>query len=96
MSNREEEAYKQFEASLERVLRFLEPALPFEPDRRQLFEATKSAFLDPGKEQREFILSWLQALPSWLWLEILTRIRYVAEPWAYRETDTAVCIDPTG
>ena len=96
MSDHEEEAYRQFEACLDRVLRFLGP-LPFQPDRQQLFEENKSVFLDPGKEQREFVLSWLLALPVWMWLEILARIRYVAQPWAYREVDKRPpCVDPNG
>ncbi len=56
MSYSEEEAYRQFEACLDKVLRALGPALPstFRIDRRQLFEENKAAFLN-AKEQGEFM-----------------------------------------
>ena len=56
MNYLEEEAYRQFEKCLDKVLRALGPALPstFRIDRRQLFEENKSAFLNPVKEEGEF------------------------------------------
>jgi hypothetical protein len=56
MSYSEEEAYRQFEKCLDKVLRALGPALPstFRIDRRHLFEESKSAFLN-SKDQGEFM-----------------------------------------
>ena len=57
MTYQEEEAYREFELCLDKVLRALGPTLlsNFQLDRRELFEKTKSAFLNPAKEQGEFL-----------------------------------------
>ena len=88
-----EKVARQFDTAFDEVFRIIEPFLSDEP---QSLEKIKAFFPEPGKEEREFILSWLHALPTWLWLEILLRIQYVAVPWACSEGSSGAFIDPTG